>query len=270
MLTFLFWNLHGKPLVDLVADAVEEHDADIVILAEWGRDKYQFVDAMNRTGHPGFLPAPILAKNLFIAARFDPDFCMPRHDSSRFSIHSWNLPARQEITVVATHLPGKMYWSDNDQMLECTHLAKTIRHWEERAGHTRTIMIGDFNMNPFEPGMVGAIGLNATMARRVAERGHRTVQAERYPFFYNPMWNLFGDAAGDTCGTYYYDSPGHVSYFWNVFDQVLLRPELLPFFHPGHARVLTEIKQTKLIKGDGRPDETTGSDHLPLIARLSL
>jgi hypothetical protein len=34
MLTFLFWNTNGKPLVDAIVDLVEEESVDVLILAE--------------------------------------------------------------------------------------------------------------------------------------------------------------------------------------------------------------------------------------------
>lgn len=47
------------------------------------------------------------------------------------------------------------------------------------------------------------------------------------------MWNHFGDAKSSTAGSYYYDSAEHVNYyFWDMFDQVLIRPELAERFVP--------------------------------------
>ena len=42
-------------------------------------------------------------------------------------------------------------------------------------------------MNSFESGVVGAAGLNATMVRSQALKEFRTVQGQRYQFFFNPM-----------------------------------------------------------------------------------
>jgi hypothetical protein len=80
-------------------------------------------------------------------------------------------------------------------------------------------------MNPFETGLVSAAGLNSVMSRRVASRETRKVQGREYRFFYNPMWSHFGDARDDTAGSYYYDAGEHVNYYWNMFDQVLLRAD---------------------------------------------
>ena len=71
---------------------------------------------------------------------------------------------------------------------------------EEQVGHTRTVIVGDFNMNPFEPGMAGILGFQAVMDRRIAQRITRTVDRKEYSFFYNPMWSRLGDLSKDHQG----------------------------------------------------------------------
>ncbi len=140
---------------------------------------------------------------------------------------------------------------------------------EAREGHRRTILMGDLNMNPFEAGMVGARGgLHAVMSRRVAARSERTVQSEKYPFFYNPMWNHLGDS-GNTGGTFYYENSEPVCYFWNMYDQVLLRPDLLDGFEPEQVRIVSEVRGVSLLQDDGRPDKEMASDHLPVVLELN-
>jgi hypothetical protein len=133
----------------------------------------------------------------------------------------------------------------------------------------RTLLVGDFNMNPFEPGLVAAAGLNAVMSRQVAARTTRTVQGREYRFFYNPMWGCFGDGRSHTAGSYFYDSGEHVNYFWNVFDQVLIQPELAIDFSNDQLKILTSSGGRSLVRQDGRPDDENSSDHLPLVFELT-
>jgi hypothetical protein len=144
-------------------------------------------------------------------------------------------------------------------------LARAIDVEEQKVGHRRTILVGDFNMNPFETGFVSANGLNSVMSRQVASRETRTVQGREYQFFYNPMWGHFGDARSETAGSYFYDAAEHVNYFWNVFDQVLLRPALAERFDPAELSIVKEVGSFPLVQTNGRPDHTNGSDHLPLV-----
>jgi len=93
-------------------------------------------------------------------------------------------------------------------------------------------------MNPFEDGIVGTIGLHAVMSQSIAMGNSRTVQGVDYPFFYNPMWGHFGDRNAGPDGTYYRSSAEHVNYFWNIFDQVLIRPELIDVFAKDELQIL--------------------------------
>ena len=171
---------------------------------------------------------------------------------------------------MAVHLPSKLYWNESSQALESTELARLIVEQEAAAGHARTLLVGDLNMNPFEIGMAGAVGLHGVMTRQLASRQTRTIQGREYPFFYNPMWSRFGDRASGPAGTYYYDSAEHVNYFWNLFDQVLLRPSLLDRFSNDQLQILTVAGKVPLIREDGRINASVASDHLPILFRLDL
>ena len=98
-------------------------------------------------------------------------------------------------------------------------------------------------------------------------RGARTVQGERYPFFYNPMWGHFGDRAGGPPGTLH-EKAEHTVFFWNIFDQVLLRPELAVNFRHEDLTILSTVGNRPLVTPIGKPDANHASDHLPVLLRL--
>jgi hypothetical protein len=153
---------------------------------------------------------------------------------------AFELHGAREVLLGAVHLSSKLYRSEQSQAMACVALRRNIADQEKRVGHQRTILLGDFNMNPFEAGMVGAEGLHGVKSRNVAARGSRKVDGLEYPFFYNPMWSHLGDASEASAGTYYFDRGEHVSHFWHTFDQVLIRPELIVGFDPKDLRILTE------------------------------
>jgi endonuclease/exonuclease/phosphatase (EEP) superfamily protein YafD len=191
-------------------------------------------------------------------------------ESARYTIRAVSLPGHEQILLAAVHLPSKLYIDEVGHTLECVGLAEAIRETETRANHSRTVLAGDFNMNPFEAGITTAMGLHGVMAKEVAGRGARTVQGASYPFFYNPMWGHFGDTTKGPPGTYYYERADHNVFFWNIFDQVLIRPSLLDVFDNEHLMVLTDDGSDSLLSERGRPDRLAASDHLPLLFRLRL
>jgi len=170
--------------------------------------------------------------------------------------------------LAAVHLPSKLRLDADDQAGLCSRWVREVREAEARVGHLRTVVIGDLNMNPFEAGIVGAEGFHAVSSRAVAARNTRTVLAEERMFFYNPMWSMLGDALGPPV-TYYYGSNKPITYFWNTFDQVLLRPELAQHFAPGDVIVASSAGGESLLGPGGTPNKRI-SDHLPVIATLRL
>jgi hypothetical protein len=270
MLTFLFWNINNRPLHQRIARLVERHEVDLLLLAESGPLTGRVLEALNGGTRSRF-QLQSSAKKVALFTRFSGRFLRRLGGGKRFDFYELALPGRTGVVLGAAHLPDKRSWRhDESQAAEAEALVRQLQELEAAAGHARSLVVGDFNMNPFEPGMVKASGMNAVMARDVASREKRKVLDREYPYFYNPMWGHFGERGGGPPGSYYYDNSEHVTYYWNIFDQVLLRPALLSLFKDEDVRILTEDAGRSLLSARGRPDKSSGSDHLPLLFRLDI
>jgi len=262
---FLFWNINRRPIQDLIVSLALQERVDVLILAECEIEVGPLLLALN-TAMPVQFDFPVSqSESAKVFTRFSRDFLRARAEGSRYSIRELNLPGTLPILMTSVHLPSKQNSADDSQILESTELARAVRDQESRTGHGRSLIVGDFNMNPFEAGMVGASGLHATMDRTVALRGSRTIRGRDYPFFYNPMWNYFGDENKAVPGTHYYARNEQKVYFWNMFDQVLLRPELIPSLQNPGVRIITAVAGVSLLSSVVRPDKRVGSDHLPIL-----
>ena len=268
MLTFMFWNVGGKPIGQLIAAAALSVNADCVVLCECPMSPSEVVRHLNHHA-PDYQYAIGECEHVSFFTKFEPHFLVPTFENARISIRRLSLPARQDILIAGAHLPSRLFFSGESLAQECCYLAAYIGKEEELVGHKRTVLMGDLNVNPFESGVVGTAGLHAVLSRNVATRGNRTVQDRRHHFFYNPMWSHFGDREECPPGTYYYDRAEAVNYFWNIYDQVLLRPELLEGFSGDSLRVLTAAGPTPLLDLSGRPDKVNASDHLPIVFDLN-
>lgn len=267
---FLFWNLNRKPIAHVAAAIASEQGSDIVVLAESG-ERAALLREFNRDLIPtgrGFHLTESNCPAVTILTQFSADLMMPVRESPHISIRRLNLPAREELLLCAAHLPSKLRSGDDDQFARCFELARQIIEVENHIGHRRSVLLGDFNMNPFESGMVAANGLHGVMSRQIASRVSRIVGGREHHFFYNPMWGHLGDLRGTTSGSYFYDSGGYVNYFWNVFDQVLMRPQLAERFDPASLRIVTSVGMRSLVGATGRPDRQLFSDHLPIVFSL--
>lgn len=267
MVTFLFWNLRGKPLQNYLSTLVREHDVDVLILAECEIDDFTLITTLTNY-EPEEDKYEI--KRIKIFTRFSREFIKPVYDDEYVAIRNIQLPTGNDVLLVASHLPSKLYQSDIDQSFFAARVAQLIKEMEELVGHSQTVVVGDLNMNPFESGVVSADAFHAVMSKAIALRNTRVVVGQERKFFYNPMWSRFGDGSLGPSGTYYYNSGTMVNYFWNIFDQVLLRPELLPFFNDDDLEILISVGDLSLLTAKGLPNARDFSDHLPILFRLSV
>lgn len=268
-MNIFFWNINKKNLIFETNFLSEEYDADVVVLAENEMPDAYVLSILNADRKRMFLLPLNLSNSLSIYVRISREAVQPLFDSNGIAIREISPPLGLSFIVVAIHLPSKLYQDQVDQTLFSARLSEAICDAELRAGHDRTIVIGDFNMNPFEAGMVAADGLHAVMDRHTAMREARIVQGKKKKFFYNPMWSRLGDLSKGPPGTYHYPSSGQVCFFWNTFDQVLLRPSLLKYFSEEDLKVITRFKDTNLLTEIGKPDKRKFSDHLPILIKLN-
>ncbi len=187
-----------------------------------------------------------------------------KRDGNRYSIKEVYLKNSMPLMLVMVHLPSKLHLSDDDQAVRATLIREEIEEIEKECGHENTIIIGDFNMNPFDKGMVSAMAFNSIPCLRAHQKNGRNIQGKEFQFFYNPSWNLLGDA-NESAGTYFHKSPGTLSHYWNTLDQVLVRPSLARKYPYCKLRVLTTTKKMSLVDNNSIPNI---SDHLPIIFTL--
>lgn len=227
--------------------------------------------ALNEGAGKIFRPATVYARGIQIYTSFSPKYFKPIEESDRYSIRKLKLPITKEYILAVVHLPSKLHRTSDDQAVIASNLVNRMREIERQQGHSRTIVIGDFNMNPFDHGMMQVNAFNTisvnTIARDIGE--FRVFSGEKYPFFYNPMWNFFGDVRDGPPGTYYYNSGASTNHYWHIFDQVLLRPEIRKNLVFNSLELITSDGQVPLLSESGRPNSKI-SDHLPVTCEFRL
>lgn len=268
MAVLLFWNVGERDAASAIAALCREHDVDVLILAEASMRMVELMRHLNRGDGAPFWEFNPVPSRVRLVTRY-PSSCLQQvFDDGQVSIRNLRPPIGAEVLIVAAHLPSKLHSDDQDQYYRIRRLRTDIEAAETRVGHRNSIVIGDLNLNPFEDAMVAADGLHGMMDKQVAQRAARTVQGRHWDFFYNPMWSRLGDESRGPPGTYYYARGGLVSYFWNTFDQVLLRPSLLPYYDEDSLAIISRVGGREILA----PGRAGGSspDHLPLVVKLSI
>lgn len=269
-LRFLFWNLGGRSLSDRVARLARRNDVDVVILAEARGQGAELLLALNAERTDYQLTSDSNSPRITILTHFDTSFLKTLFDGNRFTIRRLTLPGRREILLAAVHLLSLLRADDVDQGEEASEVTRALLEVEAKAG-LPSVVVGDFNMSPFDDGIVKAAGFHAMMTRDIARRGGRTVQGREYGYFYNPMWGLYGDREASPPATFFRKPSGsHVEHMWHMYDQVLLRPALLDHFDNDDLAILNHDGASPLVTERGIPDARNASDHLPILFSLSL
>lgn len=248
----LFWNIKARDLRRELKLLCDEYDPEVLILAESSL-KDSTVSLSLNVGRESLFSSDInISKRIKIYSRYGPERLKLVRDEEFFSIRELVPYLGPPLLIVAVHLPSKLHATQLDQFTAAQRLSTAIREAESGSMKKNTVVIGDFNMSPFEDGMVGASALHAVLDRKIAKRQSRIVKSEKYPFFYNPMWGRLGDLTVGPSGTHRYNKAVEINHIWHTYDQVLLRPDLIDYFSPEDVTV----------------PEQSGSDHFPIFINL--
>lgn len=263
---FLFWNVNRQPLDERVGRIVTSRQVDVVLLAEAGTAADVLAGRLERSTASRFIAADGANGQFAVCIRLPRRSFRLTLDAPRWRVYRVVVDQIPEFLLTVAHLPSKLHTDEHTQAVAVDELVADVARYEARRGHFRTALVGDLNMNPFEPGGSGARGLHGVNSATVAARETREVRGTEFRMFYNPMWGLRGDRSPGPSGTFYRGAADAVNYFWNTYDQVLLRPELAPRL--SELEILATDGVESLLTPNGRPDDVNASDHLPLLFRL--
>ena len=262
MPSICFWNTNRNSLHAELSALVALRDIDILVLAESGAAEGELIKSLYDATERVFLRTGNINSRLKIYSSLPPASLVPVGDSRYMSVVRVSPPLGADFLLAAVHLPSKLHLEGREQYDIAIDVVDEIERYEIAIGHDRTIVVGDFNMGPFEDALVAPNGFHAVMDREIARRGFRTLGAIRKKFFYNPMWSLMGDIGSGPPGTYYYDG-SRIAHYWNTFDQVICRPSLIDSFQDEQLEVISEIDLEGSVKS-----LRECSDHFPIVARF--
>ncbi len=285
---FLFWNVRqarGTRIRDCFS-RLANTEIDVFMFAESPPDPAVVMTALN-THRPGrYVAVTSLSSRVRFFSRQDGPLTGAVWTDRYFDEVSDRITALEcqprnalSLLVVGAHLDSPYPGLSADGRAEWARdVAKDIGMIEAQSGHTRTILVGDLNMNPFDGGLVQTTALHAVMSRNLAGVVVGHAARAGYPVFYNPMWSCLGDRPAHRLqpggrrrppGSYYFDNTNdRANQFWQTFDQVLLRPDLMEALT--RHEILESDGTEDFVTAAGKPKTTSISDHLPIAFELDL
>ena len=193
--------------------------------------------------------------------------CSIIRDGFRYSVYKIKLQNNFSILLFAVHFPCRSYRTASELATLSTRIISEIKSIEKETEISNSLVVGDFNMNPFSAGMIDVYGFNSVMCKNTALKESRVIDGEIIRYYYNPMWHLMGNKDNDILGSYYHHKNA-CSYVWNTFDQVILRPNLISLFEEDKLQIITSFSNHLLIDSHGRPNKKRYSDHMPLMFEI--
>ena len=258
----LFWNTHkNKNVNSTICELITENNISIVVLAEYVANVDDLLSALTlQFGISMQRYSSCCERITIIGAVNDVEM---RFDCDHSTIHIIN----GKDILCCTHLNSKIY-SDHEAQREILieQLMREVCAIEKDIDSQNTIVVGDFNINPYDSSCIDARYFHSLPVYEETKRKTRKVAGNEYAMFYNPMWRFLGDSA-EPYGTYYHNNSGSINTYWNLYDQVIIRPALRERFIDDSLRIVTETQSKYLLDSNGHPDKTI-SDHLPIIFEI--
>lgn len=264
-MNWLFWNTNRKTNINSVLKKmIVALSCDVIALAEYHDNINILLKELHNKKNNYYYIDKIACDKIDIITKLKPSSIVHLTESEHYTIKRFPHKNLDGLIAAFVHFPSKLRRGLTDLSIVGSRLKNDVEIIENTHKTDNTILVGDFNMNPFDEGMLGAGYIHSVPSMRVAKRISRKVDRVEYKMFYNPMWNLFGDIA-EPSGTYYYGSSGHITYFWHIFDQVIIRPSLQNSFNPKKLKIIDKFNEISLVNENGQPSI---SDHLPIYFEI--
>lgn len=222
---FAFWNVHqNKAINNYIVDLIYENGIDIIVLAEYNDNDQKMINQLIEKGI--YMKKYLTSGCDRIIMYGSIQKVMPANQNKYYSIQIID----NKYILYGMHLPSRIY-SDHQERrnIVIDMIVADINELEIKLKLNNTIMLGDINENPYDSGCLNATKFHGISSGEDAGKESRLIMGKTFKMFYNPMWNLFGDFSYPP-GTYYHNGSEPINSFWNIYDQVMIRPSMRKCF----------------------------------------
>ena len=171
-------------------------------------------------------------------------------------LHINELDGREcNLYFFGLHLVSKVSNNDIDQYAQAQQIALDLFSFIGSKTKTATntpeiVILGDFNMNPWEYGLTHSRAFNSTyiFKKEPTLQPKLTIHNGESFKFFNPTWVLYAQGINNTetrNGTFKSKNPSPSEFDWTYIDQVLINKELLSIFDYDSLRVGNNVEKPK-------------------------
>lgn len=265
---YLFWNTNRKVVDEIICSMIKEYKPAIIVLAEYEGDRDYLIKSIKINTGIDYMELQRLACKVCIFVNEKIGNNIEHYDDhSNYTIKRIPYNSYNDFHIVVfVHLPSKLYGNKEKNRHLLEQITCKVNEIDQNRKR-KVIILGDFNINPYEDAMTYLTGCNAVSSKDIAMKIWRKDRNEKdkyYYYYYNPMWNFLGDR-DNINGTYYYDKTSDHSRYWNTFDQFVVSPALIKDID--EIKIIKHVGAISLENRQGIPDIKI-SDHYPIYFKL--
>lgn len=273
--SFLFWNVQKQPRLQALSKLVLRYQVDFLAVAEHDDDVLELEDQLSSFD---------LGDYKFLTTNFS--MRRPVHAFAALNAGSWSVASDDASGYVSTyrfekastdadepiswliacaHCPSQMYGDASRRNMFARSVITDLRSVAEAESLEKLILMGDMNMNPFDEGVAGIVGFNATATRNQARDLTYNLDDCDYPYLYNPMWSRLGDLSPGPPGSLKYTAGSRgINLHWHAFDQVMVSPSLMDHLLDDTVHFVNDTDAIIELSENDAPGGLHGTDHYPL------
>lgn len=261
-MNFAYWNTKQIDAVDMIVDIIKQNNLSLFFLSEINLEK--LLEQINKIDDIGYevFENPGCERVLILKKK---NLCVQLNIQNHF--YSAIKLIENDIYVISLHLPSQMFQSLDSLKEFMRDLRNNI---DVEIGDSLTekiLLIGDFNINPYESPMTHYDGFLATNSPMAKNRINH-LQKSRTTY-YNPTWQLY--SRKNFPGTKQFRRPSATSYDileFHFLDQVIISQKLLESISEEKIEVVEKTDNFEFF--NVKTNKIKQSDHLPLLYKLKL
>lgn len=264
IMKLIYWNTKNNISLDSVIDILEDFAPDFLFLSEINEELLLSNISKLKTinylyfENPGCDRVKILKKESIK--------CNLNYQTKYYT--TLNLPD-SDLYIISVHLPSQMFQHQSALKSFIRDVRQEIDSKIGNSNIKNIIIIGDFNVNPFEPALIEFDGFGATNSTNFRKKITNLNPKSEKTLYYNPTWKLYMN--NHFPGSKYFPRPSGSSFDileHHLLDQVLISRNLL---HNLENEKISFINKTKnFIFFDDDKNKILISDHLPLNFEFEL
>lgn len=260
MFNILFWNLKKNSIEEYIVSCIIENDIDVAIFTEYDGIDFNALEKKLRTQYKtaAYVQNDIKVK-IIARCSIEVKVLQEQHRYCIYQIKS----EMNTYLVCGTHLEDRRNYKSADRIQTISNIVSDVEENEDIFQCDNTIVIGDFNANPYDDELLSVYAFNSVLFKSVIQQNEmKEWNGTKKKRFFNPILHYISEETG-MYGSFYY-SGSHETSYWHCLDQAIVRKGLVNKI--SSVKYLKKIDGYELIK-DIRPNKEI-SDHLPLVIQF--